>query len=72
MIQPILDAVLSKETGFQQANFKIPEPYDQIDLRDAVDLLREDGFLVFKEDRDGNRTWMPASRLVRLWGRNSI
>lgn len=72
LIQPILDAVLSEKTGFQQANFKIPEPYDQIDLRDAVDLLREDGFLVFKEDRDGNRTWMPASRLVRLWGRNSI
>lgn len=41
--------------------------YTRIDLAEFLDMLVEDGFITFTEDEDGERTWRPASRLVRLW-----
>lgn len=42
---------------------------DEADLGDALDMLREDGFLEVRIDRDGNQLWRPASPLVVAWRR---
>ncbi|MFH1136720.1 MAG: hypothetical protein V1816_11635 [Pseudomonadota bacterium] len=58
--------------GVGESALPLEESCDQIDLRDALAILTEDGFLTFSVDRDGRKVWRPASNLVRPWGRNTI
>ena len=37
------------------------------DLGDALNILREDGFLAVRAHRDGSQQWRPASDLMRAW-----
>ncbi|MEZ5583733.1 MAG: hypothetical protein R3F37_14145 [Candidatus Competibacteraceae bacterium] len=40
---------------------------DESDLGDALAILREDGFLDVRVNRDGSQYWRPASPLVTAW-----
>jgi len=72
LIVPILKAVLAEKNGCPQTKLEELDckAHDRVDMSLALEMLREDGFLSYTEDRDGNRIWRPASRLVILWGRN--
>ncbi|MCB1771700.1 MAG: hypothetical protein KDJ31_18680, partial [Candidatus Competibacteraceae bacterium] len=37
------------------------------DLGDALNILREDGFLAVRAQRDGSQQWRVASDLMRAW-----
>ena len=37
------------------------------DLGDALNILREDGFLAVRAQRDGSQHWRPASELMTAW-----
>jgi hypothetical protein len=40
---------------------------DEADLGDALEALREDGFIDVRIERDGTQHWRPASPLVAAW-----
>jgi hypothetical protein len=42
-------------------------PLDEADLGDALEMLREDGFIDVRVARDGSQLWRAASPLVRAW-----
>lgn len=43
------------------------EEMDEADLGDALSILREDGFLAPRIERDGRQNWNAASTLVTVW-----
>lgn len=57
--------------GIRLDDLELAEGYSRIDLAEFLDMLVEDGFIHFTEDADANRTWVPASRLARLWWKRS-
>jgi hypothetical protein len=67
LLVPALQRVMAHAEGASLDELPIPEPYNRIDLAEFLDMLVEDGFVTFTEDEEGQRTWRPASRLVRLW-----
>lgn len=67
IIVPSLKWVMESTTAMPLDDLALPSPYTRIDLAEFLDMLVEDGFLSFMEDEQGERTWLPASRLVRLW-----
>lgn len=67
LIVPVLKRIMDAERGTQLEDLALAEGYTRIDLSEALEMLVEDGFIHFTEDLEGNRTWMPASRLVTLW-----
>ncbi len=67
LIVPVLARVLGSEGASSLDDLSLPEPYTRIDLAEFLEMLVEDGFVSFTEDESGVRTWLPASRLVRLW-----
>ena len=42
-------------------------PLDEADLGDALEMLREDGFIDVRVARDGSQLWRAASPLVTAW-----
>ena len=71
LIVPVLKCVMESVNGTQLESLALPDAYSRIDLAESLEMLVEDGFVHFTEDVEGNRTWVPASRLVRLWWRRS-
>ena len=71
IVVPVLRRVMEAENGAQLDDFELAENYSRIDLAEFLDMLVEDGFIHFSEDVDANRTWMPASRLAKLWWKRS-
>jgi len=69
LIVPVLKCIMEADEGTQLEGLALPETYSRIDLAESLEMLVEDGFVHFTEDVEGNRTWVPASRLVRLWWR---
>ena len=67
VIVPVLKQIIDASTVTQLNDLALPESYSSIELAEALDMLVEDGFIRFTEDADGNRNWLPASRLAKLW-----
>jgi hypothetical protein len=58
---------MTADNPVEQADLPVGEPFTRVDLDVALGMLVEDGFVHFREDRDGNRLWKPGSQLARLW-----
>ena len=71
LMVPVLDAVLSRSDGCPHAELPIDDLYDPMDLEEALDVLREDGFLAVTIDANDARTWWPGSRLADIWWRHA-
>lgn len=72
LVVPVLKRIMcGSEGGTQLEGLDSPQIYSQIDIAQTLDMLVEDGFINFIEDADGERSWMPASRLARLWWKRS-
>lgn len=67
VIVPALKRVMDSTSATTLDDWALPAPYTRIYLAEFLDMLVEDGFLSFTEDAQGDRAWVPASRLVRLW-----
>lgn len=67
LILPALQAIMTAADPVEQADLPVGEPFTRVDLDVALGMLVEDGFVHFREDRDGNRLWKPGSQLARLW-----
>ena len=46
------------------------DPLDRTDIADALDILREDGFITVRDMENGDRLWRPSSRLASIWWTN--
>lgn len=71
LILPVLKQIMNAPEGARLDDVELPDAYSRIDLAEFLDMLVEDGFVRFTEDADANRTWVPASRLARLWWKRS-
>lgn len=71
LVVPVLKRIMDTADGIRLDDFELAEGYSRIDLAEFLDMLVEDGFIHFTEDADANRTWVPASRLARLWWKRS-
>ena len=54
-------------TPLQALHEAAGESISAADLGDAMDILREDGFLRVRIQRDASQMWSPASSLVTAW-----
>ncbi|WP_028313493.1 hypothetical protein [Desulfatibacillum aliphaticivorans] len=70
MIKPLLKHATSCSEGAMQSEIEDQIGCDRIELEDCIQMLQEDGFIRFQEDRNGYRTLFPASQLVSLWARS--
>lgn len=68
VILPALNVVMSADGPCPDANLPRPNPFD---LKEAMEILVEDGFVDFTEDADYERHWKPASRLAKNWWKRS-
>ena len=71
LLLPAMAHILQGAAVARQELIPVGEGFSSLDLSEALDLLAEDGFLTFTENIDGERSWKPASRLVKLWWRRS-
>ncbi len=71
LVLPVLKCVTDAGDGSQLDAPALPDRYSRIHLAESLEMLVEHGFIHFTEDADGNRTWLPASRLAKLWWRRS-
>lgn len=71
LVVPVLKRIMDAADGIRLDDLELAEGYSRIDLAEFLDMLVEDGFIHFTEDADANRTWVPASRLARLWWKRS-
>lgn len=71
LILPALAAIMSADAPVPQATLPRAEKFDSSDLKEAMDMLVEDGFLDFTSDADFESHWYPASRLARIWWKRS-
>ena len=71
LVVPVLKRIMDTADGTRLDDLELAEGYSRIDLAEFLDMLVEDGFIHFTEDADANRTWVPASRLSRLWWKRS-
>ncbi|MBX3668042.1 MAG: hypothetical protein KF778_06530 [Rhodocyclaceae bacterium] len=67
LVAPALKRIVESETAARLDDMALPEGYTRIDLAEVLDMLVEDGFVRFAEDAEGNRSWLPGSRLAKLW-----
>lgn len=71
LVVPVLKRIMEAADGTPLDDLELADGYSRIDLAEFLDMLVEDGFIHFSEDADANRTWLPASRLARLWWKRS-
>lgn len=71
LILPALKAIMTAGGSITQEQLPIGAGFDAIDLNQALAMLMEDGFVHFREDRDGNRAWKPGSQLAEIWWKRS-
>lgn len=71
LVVPVLKRIMDAADGTRLDDLELANGYSRIDLAEFLDMLVEDGFIHFTEDADANRTWVPASRLARLWWKRS-
>lgn len=71
LVVPVLKRIMDAADGTRLDDLELAEGYSRIDLAEFLDMLVEDGFIHFTEGADANRTWVPASRLARLWWKRS-
>lgn len=71
LLVPVLKHIMNATNGATLDDLELAEGYSRIDLDEGSRMLVEDGFVHFTEDADANRTWVPASRLARLWWKRS-
>ncbi|GEO80828.1 hypothetical protein [Pararhodospirillum oryzae] len=71
VLLPILRAVLDTPDGRPEPVLEPSPPYDTVDIRTALTMLREDGFLDRDMGANDDRVWRPASRLTTLWWKQS-
>ena len=65
----LCETVLSSNTLITRETLRssLSEAIDEADLGDALAMLREDGFLDVRINKDGGQLWRPASPLVTAW-----
>lgn len=71
LILPLLKNVLEASEPVTQENIPVGDGFTSVDLDLALEMLAEDGFLSHVETKDGDRSWLPASRLSLLWWRRA-
>jgi len=74
LVRGLLDAVFDVDLpvareAFERVGQGTGATISDADIGDALQILREDGFLAMRADRDGAQTWRVASDLVRSWRR---
>ena len=67
LIIPALSQIMNSGEACSQDDITCSDPFTQVDLALALDMLADDGFICFSESKDGLRLWKPASRLTKLW-----
>ena len=73
MLPRLLDAVFgrARASSRDELHAAATAPPDEsaadADVGDALQILREDGFLEMRAERDGSQNWSMGSELVRLW-----
>ncbi len=67
LILPAIKAVMEAEPACPHDDIPCDDPFTQVELALALEMLVEDGFVHFTEDAGGERLWKPASRLAKLW-----
>lgn len=67
LIVPAMKNIMTADKSVSQDKLSLPKGLTGVDLSEALEMLREDGFISFTEDADGTRYWKPASRLSKLW-----
>lgn len=72
LVLPLLKAVFSSPDGIRESDIALQHPFDQIDLREALNMLREDGFVRNSMDTEGKSFWKPGSGLASMWARKTI
>lgn len=71
LILPALKVIMASDGNCKSQSLPCPVPFNLPDLRSALDMLVDDGFVHFSETVDGERLWKPASRLAKLWWKRS-
>jgi hypothetical protein len=71
LVLPVLTAVMNAETAWVQDEWSLPQTVTHDQLSHVLARMREDGFIIPQEDRDGLQSWCPGSRLVRRWWRRA-
>lgn len=68
LILPALRIVMSADGPCPGEQLPADDP---LELKEAMEMLVEDGFLDFTEDENYERHWKPASRLAKNWWKRS-
>lgn len=67
LLEKILCAVIPADDPVARAALVPDGSASATDLDDALNILREDGFLAVRSLRDGTQYWRPASDLIKAW-----
>lgn len=69
LLENILCAVMQADGPVERDKLVPNGEVSATDLDDALNILREDGFLAVRSQRDGTQHWRPASDLITAWWR---
>ena len=69
VLPQLLETVLAAPAPVSRDELRtnVSEEIDEADLTDALSILKEDGFLTSRIERNGRQMWSAASTLVTAW-----